>query len=151
MLLEKLTQITKMGKWRITKSCNLAGSLNVRHLYFHPVRAEQYCWLFSCKINNANKTTMVQNIGAIYFLYLKKCTWTAAVASKENNLQQTKLKSANPFFSSTVNKLLSSSAHSWDKTKDSKAKASSEYSHREYLQVLCTGWLDRGLFLKLPR
>lgn len=43
MLLEKLTQITKMGKWRITKSCNLAGSLNVRYLYFRPVRAAQYC------------------------------------------------------------------------------------------------------------
>lgn len=27
---------------------------------------------------------MVQNVGAIYFLYLKKSTRTAAMASKEN-------------------------------------------------------------------
>lgn len=151
MLLEKLTQITKMGKWRITKSCNLAGSLNVRYLYFRPVRAAQYCWLFSCKIHNAIKTTTAQNVGAMYFLYLKKCTWTAAVPSKENNLQRTKLKSANPSFPRTANKPFSSSAHSWDETKDSKTNASSECSHREYLQVLCTGWLDRGLFKKFPR
>lgn len=87
MLLEKLTQITIMGKWRITKLCSLAGSLNVRYLYFIPVRAAQYCWFFRCKINNANKTKMVQNVGAIYFLYFKKCTLTAAVASKENYFQ----------------------------------------------------------------
>lgn len=81
---------------------------------------------------------MVLNIGAIDFLYLKKeCTRTAAVASKENNLQRTKLKSANPSFPSPVNKLLSSSAHSWDKTKESKhlLNVLIESTYKCYIQV----------------
>lgn len=156
MLLEKSTQITIMGKWRITKLCNWAGSLNIRYLYFSPVRGLQYCRCFRCKINKAKKTKMAQNVGAIYFLYLKKMYLNSSCGFKRKwfsvcKEKRTKMKSTNPSFPSTVNKLFFNSTHSWDKTNESNAKTSSECSHREYLQVLCTGWLDRGLFEKSPR
>lgn len=86
---------------------------------------------------------MAQNVGAIYFLYLKKKgleqqLWLQKKTISVCKERWTEMKSTNAFFPSIVNKLFFCSTHNWDKVNESNTKTSSECSHREYLQILCT-------------